>query len=371
MNRPLILLVANGSWNLAHFRGPLIHHLAEKGYVLHAAIPRGDEPVGALPSHPFPLRADGTHPVAEARSVAALAAIIRRVKPQAVLTFTPKGNIYGGIAARLCGRLSIPNISGLGTGFIEGGLLQRIQTFLYRAALRDVPTVFFQNADDRALFESLGLVRSEQARLLPGSGVDCARFAPTPLAWREPGEAHLLFVGRLLGDKGLRELAGAMRCVRSRFPRLRLTLVGDTAANRSAIAPEELRGWVDEGLLEHAGRTADVRPFIAAADAVVLPSYREGMPRALLEAAAMGRPLLASNVPGCRTLVRDGENGLLFEARSEASLASAITRFMEATAEQRQAWSDAAARMAAEEYDERLVFAAYDEALIALKGKSR
>ncbi|WP_344706898.1 glycosyltransferase family 4 protein [Sphingomonas swuensis] len=366
-----ILFVANSSWNLEHFRGPLITALRAAGHRVVAAVPNGQDAVAGLDTWHFPLKPEGTAPLAELRTVLALLRIFREARPAAVLSFTPKGNIYAGLAARALNIPLLPNISGLGTGFIRGGMLQRIQSALYREALRPSPTVFFQNEDDSALFQQLGLVRSEQVAMLPGSGVDCRRFRPSPLPSREPGAAKLLFVGRLLGDKGVRELAEAMRLLRPRYPALELTLVGGLgAANRTAISAAEVRGWEEEGLLRHVGATEDVRPFIAAADALVLPSYREGMPRALLEGAAMGRPLLASDVPGCRQLVEDGVNGLLFESRSPQSLAKAIERLVEVGPERRQSWGDSARSMATSRYDEKLVIEAYLSRVIALTGKA-
>jgi glycosyltransferase involved in cell wall biosynthesis len=261
-------------------------------------------------------------------------------------------------------------VSGLGTAFIKGGLLLKIQAALYREAFRGLPMIFFQNRDDAALFEEMGLVSRGQVRLIPGSGVDCRAFASAPPLERPSGDVRLLFVGRLLGDKGVRELAGAMRRLRPRYPGLSLTLVGELGvANRTAISQQELDDWVAEGLLTHAGRTDDVRPFISAADAVILPSYREGMPRALLEAAAMARPLLASDVPGCREIARDQQNGLLFEARSEQAIADAIERFIAAGSATRREWARTSRAIAEREYDERLVIEAYRSAVIALTGK--
>lgn len=370
---PPILLVANSSWNLSHQRGGLIRAFQAEGrWPLEAVVPLGDPPVGSLPTYQVPLVADGTAPRAELKSLVALIALFRQVRPGIVLGFTPKGNIYAGLAARATRRPFLPNVSGLGTGFIRGGLLLKIQAALYREAFRGLPTVFFQNRDDAALFEKMGLVTRRQVALIPGSGVDCRAFTAPPPKPRSDGRLKLVFVGRLLGDKGVRELAGAMRRLKPGYPGLSLTLVGELgAANRTAVSRQELDGWVGEGLLTHAGRTDDVRPFIAAADAVILPSYREGMPRALLEAAAMSRPLLASDVPGCREIVRDGDNGLLFEVRSEEALASAIERFITAGPEQRRSWALRSREIAEREYDERLVIDAYRSAVIALTGKGR
>ena len=370
-NDRTILFVANSSWNLSHQRGGLIRAFEAEGrWPLAAVVPVGDPPVGSLPTYEVPLVADGTAPRTEIKSLVALIALFRQLRPKVVLGFTPKGNIYAGLAARVTRRPFLPNVSGLGTGFIRGGLLLKIQALLYREAFRGLPIVFFQNRDDAALFEEMGLVTREQVRLIPGSGVDCRAFTAPPPADKADGKLNLLFVGRLLGDKGVRELAGAMRRLKPRFPGLTLTLLGEVGAvNRTVISQQELDGWVAEGLLSHAGHCSDVRPFIAAADAVILPSYREGMPRALLEAAAMARPLLAADVPGCREIVRDGQNGLLFEVRSEEALAAAIERLVSAGPAQRRAWASRSREIAEREYDERLVIEAYRSAVIALSGK--
>lgn len=365
-----ILLVANSSWNLSHQRGGLIHALLKDGrWPIAAVVPAGDEPVGTLATYQVPLAADGTAPLTELKSLVALIGLFRKLAPRAVLSFTPKGNIYAGLAARATGSPFLPNVSGLGTAFIRGGLLLKIQAALYREAFRGLPIVFFQNRDDARLFEQMALVVREQVRIIPGSGVDCRAFSSAPPKEREGGRLRLLFVGRLLGDKGVRELAGAMRLLKPRYPELSLILVGELgAANRTAISQQEVDGWVAEGLLTHAGHADDVRPFMTAADAVILPSYREGMPRALLEAAAMARPLLASDVPGCREIVRDGENGLLFQVRSAQSAADAIERFIAAGPAQRRTWAIRSRAIAEQEYDERYVIEAYRSAIIALLG---
>lgn len=233
--------------------------------------------------------------------------------------------------------------------------------------------MFFQNRDDAALFDQMALVSREQVQLISGSGGDSRAFAAAPPEQCSDGKLHLLFVGQSLGDKGVRELAGAMRRLKPRYPEMHLTLLGVLgAANRTAISQQQLDRWIGEGLLVHAGRTDDVRPFMAATDAVVLPSYREGMPRALLlEAAARVRPLLSSDVPGCREIVREGENGLSFEVRSEQATADAIERFILAGPEQRRAWATKSRTIAERKYDERLVVEAYRRAVIALTGKGR
>jgi glycosyltransferase involved in cell wall biosynthesis len=200
--------------------------------------------------------------------------------------------------------------------------------------------------------------------VLPGSGVDLERFAPAP---PQDGPPVFLLVGRLLRDKGVAEFVDAARSLRSLLPGARFQLLGPIdEGNRTAITRSELESWVAEGIVENLGTTDDVRPFIAAATAVVLPSYREGLPRSLLEAGAMARPLIAADVPGCRDIVEDGINGLLCEVRNAASLASAMQRMAELPGGERAAMAEAARRKVQERFSEKFVVRAYLDVLAAL-----
>ena len=355
-----IMVMANSTWNLANFRAPVIAGLRAAGYRVVAVAP-ADAAVERLgvPFIPLAMRSDGLNPLEDAGTILRIVRLLRRERPAVLLTWTPKPNIYGAIAGRLSGVPVVSNVSGLGTAFIRGGLLKAAISRLYSTAFRKLPAVFFQNRDDSTAFLRGKLVRAEQVRLLPGSGVDLKRFSP-PAGPPSGSGCRFLFVGRLLGDKGVRELAAAARIVRRSHQEVRFTILGPLgAANRTAIGREELEGWVAEGLLEWAGTTDDVRPFLAEADAVVLPSYREGLPRSLLEAAAMGRPLIATDVPGNRAIVRDGENGLLCEVRSAESLASALTRFIALSNEEWRRMGEAGRRIVEREYGEERVVAAY------------
>jgi len=194
-------------------------------------------------------------------------------------------------------------------------------------------------------------------RLLPGSGVDLDRFQPRPLP---AGPATFLFIGRLLGDKGVRELIEAGRIVRKSRGDVRLQLVGAIdEGNRTAVSRFELDRWINDGLVEYLGETEDVRPFIERATAVILPSYREGLPRSLLEGAAMGRPLIATDVPGCREVVEDGVNGFLCTVRDPYSLAKSMERLLTLSPDERGAMGVAARRMVEQRFSEQLVIDAY------------
>ena len=310
------------------------------------------------------IERSGLNPYADLQLLRRYRTLLKRIRPAAYLSFTIKPNIYGSLAAASLDIPAIPNVSGLGTAFIRPGLLQQIVTHLYRFAFRRAPYVFFQNQEDCQLFLQGRMVKLEQARVLPGSGVDLDRFRPAALA---DGPPVFLFIGRLLRDKGVIEFVEAARRLRASFPEFRFQLLGPIdEENRTSILGSELRQWEKEGIIEYLGASDDVRPFIAAATAVVLPSYREGLPRSLLEAGAMARPLIATNVPGCRDVVDDGFNGYLCNAGDFRSLASTMERVAVLPQVQRRQMGAAARRKVHDRFSEEYVIRAYLDALANL-----
>ncbi|MEO8141211.1 MAG: glycosyltransferase family 4 protein, partial [Sphingomicrobium sp.] len=218
--------------------------------------------------------------------------------------------------------------------------------------------IFFQNASDLDLFIARSIARPDQARVIAGSGIDLVQFAAAPFELRE--EVRFLLIARLLLDKGIAEFVEAARIVRDRYPKTRFQLLGGPGSdNPSAVPQADLARWAGEHLVELLGVRDDVRPEIAAADCVVLPSYREGLSRSLLEAAAMGRPLVASDVPGCREVIDDGVTGFLCEVRSAGSLAAAMERIAAMSPTERMAMGAAGRRKVAAEFDQKLVADAY------------
>ena len=311
----------------------------------------------------IPIRIDrsGLNPWADFRLFWAYRRLFRRHRPAAYLGFTIKPNIYGSLAAASLGIAALPNVSGLGTAFIRQGALQQVVTRLYRLAFQRAPVVFFQNEEDKGLFVDRRIIGPAQARVLPGSGVDLERFSPAP---PPAGPPTFLFIARLLRDKGVAEFVEAARKLRPDLPHVRFQLLGPIdPGNLTAVGRRELENWMEEGVIDYLGVTDDVRPFIAAATAVVLPSYREGMPRVLLEAGAMARPVIASDVPGCRQIVEDGVNGYLCEVANAVSLADAMRRMAELPAEGRQAMGEAARSRVQQEFSETRVVDAYLQAL--------
>lgn len=365
-----IVMTVNAAWNIWNFRRPLVAALLADGHQLTVLAPPDDsvsdlEGLGCRVV-PLEMRVKGLNPVEDFELLRRFKRVFRAERPDVVLSYTIKNNIFGAMAARAVGVPFVPNVTGLGTAFLSGGLMQMVAEGLYRRAFRALPVVFFQNEDDRDLFVNRRLVGSAQARLLPGSGIDLSRFATAEMP---PPDAALVFlmIARLLRDKGVIEFVEAARRVKAKRPEVRFQLLGAVGSeNRTAIDAATAQGWVDEGIVEYVGTTPDVRPQIAAASCVVLPSYREGAPRTLIEAAAMARPLIATDVPGCRAVVDRDVSGLFCEVRSADSLAAAMRRFLDLPYDARVAMGKAGRAKMEREFDEAIVVRAYHDAMAAL-----
>ena len=361
-----VVLAANSSWNIVNFRSGLIHALKAAGYapvVIAPLDPVVEHRMAELGVERIVvgLNRSGLNPFADLALMLKYRSVLNSLRPIAYLGFTIKPNIYGGIAARLARVPLIANISGLGTVFINRGPLLALVSRLYRFALKRAAVVFFQNPDDLELFVDRAIVARGQAALLPGSGIDLDAFRPSPLP---AGLTTFLLIARMLGDKGVWEFAQAARIVRAELPGVRFQLLGPAdEGNRSAISRAEIDRWVAEGTIEYLGATEDVRPYIERATAVVLPSYREGLPRSLLEAAAMGRPLIATNVPGCRELIEEGVNGYLCQVRDPESLANSMKKLAKVPRDRLAEMGVASRRYVEQHYSQTVVISAYLDVL--------
>lgn len=369
MARKRLMVSINSCWNFVNFRTGLIQALIAEGYEVIAAAPRDShcERVEALGCRfvAIPLSGKGMSPVGDFRLFLSYLKIIRREKPDVFIGFTIKPNIYGSLAAHLCRVPVINNVAGLGTAFIRKSWLTLLAKTLYRAAFRRSRVVFFQNRDDLDEFVKGGIAAASTARLLPGSGIDLARFRPT--ARRSSGRVfNFLFVGRVLADKGVREYVAAARSLRRRLPHARFQLLGPLGVeNRTAVSAAEVEKWSAEGIVDYLGQADDVRSFIAAADCIVLPSYREGLPRSLLEGAAMAKPLIATDVPGCRAVIEHGANGFLCTVRDAAALAEAMLRMALLPTDTRAAFGASARAKVEAGFSQDIVIARYLEAVEA------
>jgi glycosyltransferase involved in cell wall biosynthesis len=369
-----ILMTVNAAWNIWNFRRPLVAALREDGHRVTVLAPP-DESVAELEAmgcevRPLAMSVKGLNPFEDLKLQSRLGQAFRAECPDIVLSYTIKNNIFGAAAARGAGVPFLPNVTGLGTAFLSGRVLETVTEQLYRRAFASLPRVFFQNEDDRDLFLERRLVREEQVQLLPGSGIDLARFAPAPMPESDLPPVFLL-IARLLRDKGVIEFVEAARMVKARHPKARFQLLGAAGTeNRTAIDRATVEGWAREGVIDYLGTTSDVRPVIAQASCVVLPSYREGAPRTLIEAAAMARPVIATDVPGCRSVLNHGVSGLLCDVRSAASLAAAMERFIALPPEARAAMGRAGRAKMEAEFDQAIVIAYYRAAIAELTGRS-
>jgi len=331
-------MVAGYRGSILQFRGRLIGEFQKKGFEVHIAAP-GLTPsyqqidqlhaAGVIP-HDLSLRRADTNLLRDLAAFAQLLLLIIRISPDCCLTYTVKPNIYGVLAAWLC---RVPKRIALvtGLGFVFTGARRGVTFWLvrrmYAFALRKTQLVFFQNRDDQARFREENLLGPDTRSLVVnGSGVDLDEYAYTRPADEFAG---FLMIARLLGDKGVREYAMAACEIRKSNPAIQFSLVGWIDENPDAISLSELDDWIDQGCIEFLGRLDDVRPAIAAASVYVLPSYREGTPRTVLEAMSMGRAIITTDAPGCRETVVDGENGYLVPTHSVDGLVSAMQKFID------------------------------------------
>jgi len=334
------LLIASYPDSLLNFRGPLMRALLAEGLKLHVAAPdlpskcevRLELEALGVRVHDIKLNRVGMNPLVDLVTLYHLWFLMLRIKPHFSLAYTIKPVIYGNIAAWMA---KVPKrfalITGLGYAFIdEAGRrssIKRIVQGLYLLACRKSHKVFFQNPDDQALFSSLGIVKKAEKKtvVLNGSGIDVRAFKVAPF----PEFTEFLLIARLLGDKGVREYVNAAKVIRSKNLHIRFGLVGWIDENPNAIQHSELQEWIDSGAVQFYGRIEDVRPAISRCSVYVLPSYREGTPRTVLEAMAMGRPIITTDAPGCRETVVHGENGFLVPIRSVDELAAAMQKFID------------------------------------------
>lgn len=362
----MIVISYNTCWYVYNFRRPLIRALKAAGFQVAVVAPR-DEYTDRIIAEGVlyrDIRMDGKgkNPLREIATLLSLRRIYRELKAELILHYTIKPNLYGSLAARSLGIPAINNVTGLGEAFTRGGLLELVAKILYRTAFAKVARVFFQNPDDQELFLREGLVRADQAILLPGSGVDSSRFSPLP---RGDGPFTFLQVGRLLKAKGVEDFIAAARIVRQAYPETRFALLGRYEREDPASAdPELVDGAIAEGVVEHWGEAEDVRPVIAKADCVVLPSYyREGTPRSLLEAAAMGKPLVAADSIGTRQPVAVGVNGFLHRPRDSADLAEKLLDMRRFEAAELAKMGEASRSLMIQRFEERIVLDAYLDAV--------
>ena len=319
-----IAIVLNTSWNIYNFRMNFVKVLLAEGHEVHTIAPNDDythflTEAGCI-HHNLKMDSRGANMVKDSLLLFELIGKYRSVKPDVILHYTIKPNVYGTLAAAILGIPSINNVCGLGTIFLKKNWVSSIAIALYKLAFRFPKKVFFQNPDDLALFVDHKLIKPSITDILPGSGIDLKHFTPADFSRNK--KFTFLLVSRLITDKGIFEYIEAIKQLKSAGVDARFQLLGaKDPYHKRGISLEIIDEWIHSDTVEYLGTTKDVREFIKLADCVVLPSYREGTPRTLLEAASIAKPIITTDVPGCHHVVSDKYNGLLCKLKDSSDLA--------------------------------------------------
>lgn len=359
-----VVIALNTAWNLVNFRAGLIRALVLDGYEVVAVAPH-DEYASRLEELgcrfvALPMDNKGTHPGRDLLLFFRFLKLLSHEKPDVFLGYTIKPNIYGSLAAHTLGIPVVNNIAGLGTVFIRDTWLTRLVRLLYKTALKRSQYIFFQNDEDMGMFVSLGLVEQYKVGRLPGSGIDLTKFCYSPMSPLVDRPFRFLLVARLLWDKGVGEYVEAARLVKMKYPMVTFQILGFLdVQNRTAVTGAQMDAWVSEGVVEYLGVADDVRSFMVAADCIVLPSYREGVPRSLLEAAAIGRPIVATDAIGCRDAVNEGVTGFLCKVRDAHDLSDKMVRMLDLSSVELENMGLAGRAKMEQEFDEKIVIDCY------------
>ena len=314
---------------------------------------------------PVKMENKGTNPVKDMLLVKDFYLIYKTVKPDVILQYTIKPNIYGTLAAKLAGIPTINNVSGLGTVFIVQNLVSKVALGLYKFAFQFPDKVFFHNEHDRQLFIEHHLIKPELTDIVPGSGINTNKFVPAATFVRNQPFVFLM-IARVLYEKGIVEYVEAARHLKQKYPELKFNLLGgvDESGN-IGVKRAILEGWIAEGIIEYLGTSDDVGAVIATADCVVLPSYREGTPKTLLEAAAMAKPIVTTNVAGCKETIIHNQSGYLCDVKSAEDLAAKMEQMYKLTDEELRKMGQAGRQLALDKFDEKHVIRKYIEAMEA------
>jgi glycosyltransferase involved in cell wall biosynthesis len=361
-----IAIVLNTSWNIYNFRMNFIHTLLQAGHEIHTIAPEDDYThhltEAGCHHHKLHMDSRGANPLKDSALIFELFLIYKRVRPDVVLHYTIKPNIYGTLAASILRIPVINNVCGLGTVFLKDNLVSAVAIFLYRFSFRFAKKIFFQNQDDLKLFVDRKLAKPESVDLVPGSGIDLEKFKP--VTYSRNKHFTFLLISRLITDKGVVEYIDAIRKLKQEGVTAKFQVLGAMdPKHKRGIKTESIQEWIDAGLIDYLGTTNDVRPYIGNADCVVLPSYREGTPRTLLEAASSSRPIIATDVPGCNHVVKHNYNGLLCKLKDVDDLASKMVEMLHLPEEKLREFGVNGRRKMENEYNESLVINKYLAAL--------
>lgn len=364
--RMRIAIVLNTSWNIYNFRMNFVKALLAEGHEVHTIAPHDDythflTDAGCV-HHDLKMDSRGANLIKDSLLVFELLEKYRAVKPDMILHYTIKPNVYGSLAAAILQIPTINNVCGLGTIFLKKNWVSLIAIALYKLAFRFPKKVFFQNPDDLSLFVEKKLINPSITDILPGSGIDLKHFTPSDFTRNK--KFTFLLISRLITDKGILEYIDAIKQLKSAGVDARFQLLGaKDPYHKRGIRLDVVDEWIKTRVVEYLGTTKDVRPFIRDADCVVLPSYREGTPRTLLEAASVAKPIITTDVPGCHHVVTDNHNGLLCKIKDANDLAHKMKSIMSFTDEELKTMGLNGRKKIEREFDETIVINKYLSAL--------
>ena len=351
-----VLVLANNDGGLYRFRKELLEELISSGHEVYISIPEGNrvQDLKALGCTYIQTAVDrrGINPITDLKLFLTYRRMIRSVRPDLLITYTIKPNIYGGFAARLARKAYTINITGLGTAFQSQGLLRKLVTAMYKVACGRARVVYFENTGNKELFVQEKIIKEAQACVLNGAGVNLEDFTYQNYP-KENEPVKFLFTGRVMQEKGVDELITAMRALRQEGLNCTLDILGGYEENYL----ETIEQCQSEGWMQYHGFQPDVAPYVAACHCFVLPSWHEGMANTNLECAAMGRPLITSNIYGCKEAVIENESGFLCESKNWKSLYEAMKRFIALPSEKRSAMGTAGRKHMEAQFDKRVVVA--------------
>jgi len=360
-----ILFSSNIAWSIFWFRKALLKELQKQGFTIYT-VAKEDQYAQKLKNAGFKFVAininnNSKNPLNDLILIKNYVIIYKQIKPDIILQNAIKPNIYGTIAASYLGIPTLNNISGLGTLFIKKSTATTIAKFLYKFSQKKATTVFFQNPHDKDLFITNKLIDSNKAKLIPGSGVDVDKFHPRLNTNQNHDYFEFLFIARLIKDKGILEFLRAAEILKEKYGnQVRFSVLGPFyQANETAITTEDLQIYQDRNVINYLGETDNVQNEIAHTDAVVLPSYREGLSKVLIEASAMAKPIVTTNVPGCKDVVDDGYNGFLCKVKDANDLAGKMEKMFLLEKEKLQVMGNNARTKALEIFDERKTITTY------------
>ncbi len=357
-----IAIVLNTSWNVYNFRMGLIKALQNEGYDITVIAPRDEYSEKIIQAgcifEEVKLDSRGANVLKDLGLVFELISIYRKVQPDVILHYTIKPNIYGTIAAKILNIPAVNNVCGLGTVFLKKNFVSKVASLMYKIAFKFPDKVFFQNNYDRRLFIKNGLVRERISDILPGSGIDLEKFRNA--GFKRNSKFTFLLISRLIHDKGILEYIKAVEILKSKGVDANFQILGPKDPNhKRGIKTDIINEWINNNVIEYLGTTDDVRSFINNSDCVVLPSYREGTPKTLLEAASSAKPIITTNVPGCKDVVTHNYNGLLCKVRDAKDLAKKMNHIASLDDKQLEEFGNNGRKKVEAEYSENIVIDKY------------